>query len=76
MTIARKIFYGARAEGERVILQLGGAELAMGYEDALKLSQILRVAGKTAKNTAGDMSRHWSIVAQLDDRQVHFSPTR
>jgi hypothetical protein len=53
-------------EGQLVVLTVGNAELKMEYETALQLSQWLRVSGKEAKRAAGDMSRHWSIVARLD----------
>ncbi len=64
-TIARNVIYGAHAEGTGVILRIGGANIGMGYEEALKLSQFLRMAGKQAKAAAGDKSRHWSVVAHL-----------
>jgi hypothetical protein len=39
----------------------------MHYEDALKVSQWLRVRAKEAKKRAGDVSRHWSVVGTLED---------
>lgn len=56
-----------RAEGERVVLTIGNADITFDYETALKLSQWLRVRGKQAKRTAGDLSRHWSAIAILED---------
>lgn len=53
-------------EGEMVKLSIGNADIRMPYETAIQLSQWLRVRGKEAKRTAGDMSRHWSAVAILD----------
>jgi hypothetical protein len=53
-------------EGDMVKLSIGNADIRMPYETAIQLSQWLRVRGKEAKRTAGDMSRHWSAVAVLD----------
>lgn len=53
-------------EGELVTITVGNSTLKMHYEDALKLSQWLRVRAKEAKRRAGDVSRHWSAVAVLD----------
>ena len=54
------------AVGETVVLQVGNAELKMPYETALQLSTWLRVRGKEAKRTAGDVSRHWSVIGLLE----------
>lgn len=54
-----------RAEGERVVLEINGTRMTMGYEDAITLSQWLRVRGKEAKRNAGDQSRHWHGIAIL-----------
>lgn len=54
------------ARGDMVRLSIGNADIDMPYETAIQLSQWLRVRGKEAKRTAGDMSRHWSLVAVLD----------
>lgn len=56
-----------RAEGEQVVLTIGNADVRMPYEAALQLSQWLRVRGKEAKRTAGDMSRHWSVLGILEN---------
>jgi hypothetical protein len=53
-------------EGELVTLTIGNATIKMPYETAIQLSQWLRVRGKEAKRQAGDMSRHWSVIAVLD----------
>jgi hypothetical protein len=55
------------SEGERVLFTVGDSTLAMHYEDALKVSQWLRVRAKEAKKRAGDVSRHWSVVGTLED---------
>lgn len=53
------------AEGELVVLEINGTRMKMGYENALTLSQWLRVRGKEAKRTAGDQSRHWHALAVM-----------
>jgi hypothetical protein len=50
---------------ELVAIQIGNTTLRIGYEDALKLSQWIRVRAKEAKHICGDRSRHWSVVANL-----------
>ena len=54
-----------RAEGETVVLSVGNADLRLDYPTALVLSQWLRVSAKEAKRTAGDMSRHWSVIGTI-----------
>jgi hypothetical protein len=49
-------------EYDMVVLKIGNAEMSMPYEQALKLSQWLRVRAKQAKKFAGDTSRHWSVI--------------
>ncbi len=51
---------------ELLNIRLGNSTLTMHYEDALKLSQWIRVRAKEAKRMTGDMSRHWSMLASLD----------
>jgi hypothetical protein len=55
------------SEGENVLMTVGNSTLTMHYEDALKISQWLRMRAKEAKRLCGDMSRHWSAIAVLDD---------
>lgn len=57
---------GVEARGDMVRLTFGNAHVDLPYETALQLSQWLRVRGKQAKRTAGDMSRHWSAIALID----------
>jgi hypothetical protein len=52
--------------GELVRMTIGNVHIDMPYETAIQLSQWLRVRGKEAKRTAGDMSRHWSAVAIIE----------
>lgn len=54
-------------EGELVVLRLGNVEIKMEYDTAIKLSTWLRVKGKKAKTLAGDTSRHWTIIGQLQE---------
>ena len=54
-------------EGDLVVLTIGNYDMKMPYETAIQLSQWLRVRGKEAKRRAGDMSRHWSAIAVLED---------
>lgn len=54
-------------EGEHAGFRLGNSELRLGYRDALRFSQMLRIHAKKAKRRAGDVSRHWSAVAVLED---------
>lgn len=55
--------------GEIVNITVGNSTLGMHYEDALKLSQWIRMRAKQAKREAGDSSRHWSAIAVLDGIQ-------
>lgn len=55
-----------RQHGELVEIQVGSQVMRMGYEDALKLSQWIRLRAKQAKQFAGDTKRDWSVVAAID----------
>jgi len=55
------------AEGENVVLRVGNSDLTMYYQDALRISQFIRVHAKEAKRNAGDQSRHWSAYGVLGD---------
>ena len=50
-------------DGEYVLLTIGNSQMRLRYEDAITLSQWLRVRGKEAKRFAGDVSRHWHGIA-------------
>lgn len=54
------------AVGEQVNLRIGNSSLRMSYEQAITLSQWLRVRGKEAKRFAGDVSRHWHGIAVMN----------
>jgi hypothetical protein len=49
-----------------VVLRVGNAELRMEHETAIQLSTWLRVRGKEAKRIAGDASRHWTVIGNLE----------
>lgn len=55
------------ASGENVLIHVGNSTLTLHYEAALQISQWIRVRAKEAKRQAGDMSRHWSALAILED---------
>jgi hypothetical protein len=57
------------SEGDLVVMTLGNVDVKMPYETALLLSQWLRVRAKEAKRTAGDVSRHWSVIGSMHDAQ-------
>lgn len=53
------------AEGDLVVIELGNVLVKVPYETAFLLSQWIRVRAKEAKATAGDTSRHWSLLGVL-----------
>ena len=55
------------AEGQVVMLKIGNTEIKMEYETAIQLSTWLRVKGKEAKANAGDHSRKWSVIGNLQN---------
>jgi hypothetical protein len=59
-----------KSEGENVLLVVGNSVLTMHYEDALKISQWIRLRAKEAKRLVGDTSRHWSAIGILDGIKV------
>ncbi len=71
MGIAQKRKYGVKTVGTGVELDISGAQIVFDYETALRLSQMLRMAGKEAKRNAGDVSRHWNTIAMLGDAETH-----
>ena len=54
------------SDGEHVLLTIGNSTMRLRYEDAITLSQWLRVRGKEAKRFAGDVSRHWHAIAMVN----------
>lgn len=66
MTIMKPEHLSVSTDSELVVIQIGSSILKIHYEDALKLSQWIRLRAKEAKRIAGDQSRHWSVIATLD----------
>lgn len=54
------------SENELVAIKIGNTTLRVHYEDAFRISQMIRVRAKEAKRFVGDNSRHWSLIANLD----------
>ena len=57
-------------DGDTVRIEFGNTVVKMHYEDALWLSQAVRVRAKAAKRAAGDLRRHWSVIGVLTDANV------
>lgn len=66
-TLLKPELISVQAEGVLVAIQIGNSTLRLHYEDALKISQWIRIRAKQAKRFAGDTSRHWSTIAVLDN---------
>ncbi len=69
--IAKKVPYDVLQVNDQVVLKIGNAEISMAYTDAIVIGQKLRYRGKQAKQFAGDVSRHWSVIAELGDAETH-----
>ena len=54
-------------DGDTVRVEFGNVVVKMHYEDALWLSQAIRIRAKAAKRWSGDISRHWSVIGVLTD---------
>ena len=63
--LLKKQRVAVETEGELVVLRVGNSEMRMDYETAIQLSTWLRVRGKEAKRLAGDDSRRWSVIGNL-----------
>ncbi len=50
------------SQGSMVYVKEGRRTISLHFEDALKISQWLRLRAKECRNTAGDV-RHWSDIA-------------
>ena len=55
------------SEHDMVVIKVGNIRWKMKYEDALLLSQWIRIRAKEAKRRAGDISRHWSAIGIMHD---------
>lgn len=61
-------------DGTLVVLKIGSSEIKMEYETAIQLSTWLRVKGKLAKRVAGDDSRRWSVIGNLEAAEAGERP--
>lgn len=64
--VAKMTKLAVASEGENVVLTIGNSQIRFHYETALKLSQWLRIRAKEAKRKAGDNSRHWSAIGNIE----------
>jgi hypothetical protein len=56
------------SEGRLVVARIGSNTFRLHFENALTLSQWLRMRAKESRNRAGD-TRHWEEIANLSDLQ-------
>lgn len=68
----QKIVVGS--EGDLVTITVGNSTMKMGYEDALRFSQMIRLRAKSVKHSVGDRSRHWSVAGQIDGLDEKGNP--
>lgn len=71
-TILKQQDYAVWHEGELVKMKAGNVTITMDYPTTLKMSQLLRMHGKSAKNFAGDKGKHWSSIAVLTDAEENY----
>ena len=64
--VAKRFDYDVTAEGKVLKLRLQRTTIKIGYAEALKLAGWFRLAGKNARNTAGD-NRHWTRIKDVED---------
>ena len=69
MSLLNKQQVSVSTEGQVVVLKIGNTEIKMEYETAIQLSTWLRIKGKEAKRFAGDDSRKWSVIGNLESVQ-------
>lgn len=74
MSLLQKQSISVSLDGELVILKIGSTEMKMPYETAIQLSTWLRYRGKEAKRKAGDVSRHWHVIGNLQAVEAGESP--
>lgn len=66
------IRFAVQQNGPFVNLGINAAELEIDYETALRLAQMLRLAGKAAKAAAGDHSRSYHVIGNLQDAEQNY----
>lgn len=71
-SVLRRHRIAVSSDGENVTLTIGNAAVSFHYEDALKLSQWMRLRAKEAKRRCGDHSRAWSAIAFLEDAEEAY----
>lgn len=59
-----RVSVGTDIGGTLVAVRLGNDELTIGHMGAEVIAQWLRLRAKDCKRRAGDMNRHWSVIAQ------------
>lgn len=64
--VAKPFDYDVTADGTVIKLRLQRTTVGIGYDEALKLAGWFRVAGKAARNNAGD-TRHWAAIRSVGD---------
>ena len=64
--VAKRYDYNVTAEGQVIKLRLGKTTVGIGYGQALVLAGWFRMAGKLARNHAGD-ERHWTVIKDVDE---------
>lgn len=74
MSLLKKQSVSVSTEGTLVALKIGNAEIKMDYETAIQLSTWMRIRGKEAKRNAGDNSRAWHVVGNLQAVQAGERP--
>ena len=68
--VAKRYDYDVTVDGQVVKLRLGKTTVGIGYGQALMLAGWFRMAGKLARNHAGD-ARHWTDIKDVDDSIAH-----
>lgn len=74
MSLLQRQLVEVRTEGTLVVLKIGSSEIRMEYETAIQVSTWLRVKGKKAKAAAGDTSRHWTVIGNLEAVEAGEKP--
>lgn len=56
---------GVKCRGELVIAWFGNVEINLNHEQAIRIANTLREAGRDIKRATGDPSRRWHVAATL-----------
>ena len=68
----KKFAWAVSVDSEQVYLILAEHQIGFHFETALKLSGWLRLAGKKAKQQAGDRSRSMVAIGNLTDAERNY----